>query len=273
VLVKLLVVAVLVLALFVAFATRYRLGTRRYWTLRGLIAHVCATLRFPIPTESFAALDAVTLPGALPGGRGARVSFHERHVIIAVRADEHASVALSVSEARLLDRLKRFVRASSSVSVGHRAFDERFQVEAADPATTRKRIGTDERRAIESLFDRAHVRRLSLGEGRLVAEADARALEVADYPFVCDRLDAIARAFDRGALAVRVLGGERRAQRDAHGALRCAYCHANVTGDEPDLVACDTCATAVHAACWEEHGGCPIWGCRGQRERARTSTS
>lgn len=57
-------------------------------------------------------------------------------------------------------------------------------------------------------------------------------------------------------------------------AVRCPYCH-DALGDagQPE-VACDTCQTLHHGACFEEAGGCTVFGCPGriaspqQRRRA-----
>jgi TM2 domain-containing membrane protein YozV len=42
--------------------------------------------------------------------------------------------------------------------------------------------------------------------------------------------------------------------------LICPYCRTNIgTGDEP--LVCEGCATAHHADCYAENGGCTIFGC------------
>jgi hypothetical protein len=64
---------------------------------------------------------------------------------------------------------------------------------------------------------------------------------------------------------VEVHLGERVAS--AHP--RCAYCHEDLGTDGVEK--CGRCGTALHAACWEELGRCPVLGCegsRGARERA-----
>jgi len=83
----------------------------------------------------------------------------------------------------------------------------------------------------------------------------------------------IARAFDPIGIRVKVLGDrELRALRGAGGEARCSYCHDNVTGVEPDLVACTACSTVLHDACWKDLGRCPVLGCTGSvPERARTA--
>ncbi|MEZ0229225.1 MAG: RING finger protein [Planctomycetota bacterium] len=68
---------------------------------------------------------------------------------------------------------------------------------------------------------------------------------------------------------MKVLGGERLALAGSEGKARCAYCHEDVTGAEPDLVACEHCHTVLHADCYDELGRCPILGCTGTKpERA-----
>ena len=70
-------------------------------------------------------------------------------------------------------------------------------------------------------------------------------------------------------ILVQVLGGERRALRGKGGKARCGYCHDDVTGAEPDLVACDRCSTVLHEGCWTELGRCPVMGCAGRSPERR----
>jgi hypothetical protein len=74
------------------------------------------------------------------------------------------------------------------------------------------------------------------------------------------QLDELARLLEGTGLKVVSLG-ERRASRGESGLPRCAWCHADLDGSEPDLVACERCSTVLHDACWQEQGGCPVMGC------------
>lgn len=72
------------------------------------------------------------------------------------------------------------------------------------------------------------------------------------------------------SVRVRVLDAEHPVACGPEGELRCAYRRDGITGDADDLVACRRCRTALHGACWDEHGGCPMLGCEGdQAERPR----
>jgi hypothetical protein len=86
-----------------------------------------------------------------------------------------------------------------------------------------------------------------------------------------ERAARLARRLQRIPLEVVVLGNRTRlAFPGLSKAARCAYCHADVSGEEPDLVACETCSTIAHEACWDELGRCPVMGCAGRsRERGR----
>jgi len=96
-------------------------------------------------------------------------------------------------------------------------------------------------------------------------------LKHSDYRRLLELMAKAARSVDRVALDVNVLGGERQALSHA-GKPRCAYCHEDVTGEETDLVACSSCSTVLHEACWADNGHCPLLGCTGKTpERARTS--
>jgi hypothetical protein len=126
------------------------------------------------------------------------------------------------------------------------------------------------RSRIMALFERFPVESLVLGRGELVATLPLDALTKADCRKVLDLVVAAAKSVDRGALDVTILGGERRAFLGLGGKPRCGFCHEDLTGEEPDLVACDRCSTVVHDECWGEHGGCPVMGCPGDSpERAR----
>ncbi len=265
------VIANVVAVIFIA-KRRHVLGARRWWTLGGLARSIASTLRAPIPDASFARLEDVRMEFRLRSGRAARVSFdrvHGRRVVrLEVAADEAPS--LTITEAGTVDQVRRFFGLARGVSLGARSFDERFVLGAPDPERVRRAIGPELRHAITGIFEKRPVRNLTFANGRLAIEANVRDIELRDYPNTFDFLDEIARAFDRKPVQVRALGLERRALADQEGRLRCSYCHEHVTGDEPDLVACESCATVLHGACWDEHGGCPIWGCRGERpERAR----
>jgi TM2 domain-containing membrane protein YozV len=41
----------------------------------------------------------------------------------------------------------------------------------------------------------------------------------------------------------------------------CPYCRAAIEQDDPQLVVCPGCGTPHHADCFEENGGCTIFGC------------
>jgi hypothetical protein len=113
-------------------------------------------------------------------------------------------------------------------------------------------------------FDRFSVERVDLHDGKLVAEVRFLFVAPVFYGEILEVLRRAAALFDRAPLRVRILGGERRAL-CAGGKARCAYCHADVSGDEPDLVACELCATVLHASCWDELERCPVLGCAGTR--------
>jgi hypothetical protein len=127
------------------------------------------------------------------------------------------------------------------------------------------------RDAIDALFERFPVTSLELKGGELRAEIPfARFRSGEGARSLLELLGTVAGELDRIPLDVHVLGGERRALRSRSGHARCAYCHADVTGAEPDLVACGLCSTVLHAGCWEELGRCPVLGCEGKSpERAQ----
>ena len=59
-------------------------------------------------------------------------------------------------------------------------------------------------------------------------------------------------------------------------ASHCPYCHEGFAETEdPARLSCATCQVVHHTACWEDHGGCSVYGCRAlapsPRRRARVA--
>lgn len=205
--------------------------------------------------------------------RRTRVSF--------VTTGARPLVRLAVSTARdvprlhvrvenALLRLRRDLGAATDLQTGDRAFDERFFLEADDRARGRKALGKELRQKIDEAFARPGIERLVLQPGELLIEADPHELAPGEWKGLLLHLERAAALIERKPVRVRVLGGERDVVVDPEGKTRCAYCRDGITGEEDDLVACDRCRTVLHAACWEEHGSCPMLGCEGEApERAR----
>ncbi|MCO5165980.1 MAG: hypothetical protein M9894_06385 [Planctomycetes bacterium] len=83
------------------------------------------------------------------------------------------------------------------------------------------------------------------------------------------------KRFKRGVWSVeaRVRAAELEAApqvttRPVEVAVNCPFCKAEVA-DDAAVVACDGCGTAHHAGCYEEQGGCAVYGCRSTTARAR----
>jgi hypothetical protein len=188
---------------------------------------------------------------------------------LAVAADD--APALVVTREDWSTWIAKLIHLKREVEVGVPAFDEKFLLETTD----RRAIDwlmhrADFREQIEEVFRVEAVRSLTLGAGSLAVTADTHLLSDHQCRALLRNLVAIARAFERVNVDVRVLGGERRALRGSSAHARCGYCHEDVTGEEPDLVACDRCSTIAHAECWTELGRCPVIGCAGRSpERAR----
>jgi hypothetical protein len=152
---------------------------------------------------------------------------------------------------------------------GDRSFDGAFAVELPGEKTVAVGLLLDVREAIEAVFRFPAVDRIEVQEGALAVVGSVADLAVEDCARLLDLLARIAPALDRVSLNVRVLGGLKKALA-LSGSPRCAYCHGDVTGFEPDLVACASCSTVLHEGCWAELGRCPVLGCTGASpERAR----
>jgi hypothetical protein len=218
---------------------------------------------------------AAQFRGKLASGREAFVSYedhphqeNECAVRLAVSADPAATV--EITKETLLQKLGDLLGLTRDLQVGSPAFDAEFRVHASDAELARKAVGRGFKTCVEKAFLEFPVIRISLEGGKLTAIADDPTLPTTRYRALLELLDVAAATFDRVPLVVRVLGGERRAFKDAEGKARCAYCHDEVSGEEPDLTACVGCKTVLHDGCWQDLGRCPTLGCSSRgHERSR----
>lgn len=251
-----------------------RAGGRRARLHRRLGGFLRAARRI---LETRAASDKLTdlsYMGALPSGRRARVTFDVGPLGTTLRAavsTTREAPPLSVRLEGALDVLQKRLGRREDVVTGDWLFDERFYLESSAPVEGRRALrAQDLRLAITEAFARFGAKRLALRPGELVVEADLGACPPAEWKALLVHLDRAATLVETRPMQVRVLDGERAAACDAAGHVRCAYCRDGLTGDEDDLVACERCRTALHGACWDEHGGCPMLGCDGDKaERGR----
>jgi hypothetical protein len=56
--------------------------------------------------------------------------------------------------------------------------------------------------------------------------------------------------------------------RETAAARLCPFCKSTVGADAP-VVECAACGTAHHAGCYEEQGGCAVYGCESKTAKAR----
>jgi hypothetical protein len=244
-----------------------KLGERRRRRLPDLVATVGSITGL---LNDHVAGSHASLFGALASGRAARVQFGRDARRIDLRVDtQGARDLLTVTKKTLVTRVGEALGVKEKTRVGAAGFDGRFLIESADPDDARRFFKQAWLRlAVERVFELG-ASELRFVNGGIEATAPGRALEPSRYRKMLDALEDVARALERKRVSVRVLGGERHAFVDDSGKTRCPYCHGGLTGDEPDLVACEKCTTVLHAGCWEEHGGCPLLGCTGRRpERA-----
>ncbi|MBX3471092.1 MAG: hypothetical protein KF878_29850 [Planctomycetes bacterium] len=209
--------------------------------------------------------------GTLEQGRRVQVTFFGAagrvRAAVSVGRD---TPPLRVRLEGVLDRLRKRFKPEDVVT-GDDVFDARFYLESARPDEGAEVLTDDVRRSIKKAFTRFDVDRLELRPGELSVEADVDDCPPDRWQELVELLEEAATLVDIRPARIRVLEGERGLARDAEGRTRCVYCRDGLTGDEDDLVACERCRTALHADCWEQHGGCPVLGCGGQApERART---
>jgi hypothetical protein len=230
-----------------------------------LVGYLLARGRIP-SLRGAASPEAVEVPPGIRAPEGRQFAVHP--------GPGEARVSLSVRGAPAFD-LERESRGGEwrlrpgdhvKVETGDTAFDARFHLEG-------ERIHPQAREALKVLFDEFGVTRIESKTEQLTATAPLSVLgTAARYEELLGLLVKAAVAVERIPIDVRVLGSTRTALVGAKGAARCSFCHGDITGHEPDLVACGSCSTVLHEGCWADLGHCPVLGCRGRHpERARTA--
>jgi hypothetical protein len=264
------------------FGTGFRLGGRRYRKLSELIADVTRITGLPGTGDEdgwFPKLDSVSWRGPLSGGRRAHIYFvtegsgSSQTTYVNFAVDAHEVPQLKVTLETFVTKVSKFFGGSPEIEIGDKPFDDRYLLETDTPQRARAALqrSPELRDAIDRAFGcSSSTPTLEIGGRRVHFRADVSDVSPGNYKILLAALDDIAATFDRAPIKVRALGSERLAVRDRAGKTRCPYCRAGVSGDEETLTACGACRTVLHEACWEEHGGCPILGCRGtERERRR----
>jgi Prokaryotic RING finger family 1 len=212
------------------------------------------------------------LEGALVSGRPAAVRFlpHGEDVAwVELSVAVRGAPELTVTEGNALTKLGQ--QLGWAPGIGDRRFDARFVVKTSEDLPVRKALEAGLKRTVERVF-RYGAEELSFEGSSVTATVRTSRIHPDEYLEMLRLLEQAASLFDRVLLNVRVLGGVRAALVDEKGTLRCAYCHAGLTGDEDALVACERCRTVLHEGCWKENGHCPVLGCSGREpERARVA--
>ena len=228
----------------------------------------------------FPKLENVSFRGKLASGRRATVGFRSvsagsatiTYVQLAVSGDEAPDLTISLENT--FTRIGKFIGTTQEIEVGDKPFDDRYLLKTKDPVRARQALSRNAelRGAIDTLFEYGTTPEVKVSKGSYTFEVQVSSLHPDLYPSVLAVLDRVAAHFDRVKLKVKRLGGDRQALVDASGRTRCPYCRDAIRGDEDTLTACESCSTVLHEECWDQHGGCPIFGCAGQRpgrQRAR----
>ena len=69
--------------------------------------------------------------------------------------------------------------------------------------------------------------------------------------------------------ALTLAGVERRVSLAATSPGHCPYCHQPASFREEAVQRCSACDALHHNACWQEHGGCAVFGCERGPQRDR----
>jgi hypothetical protein len=112
--------------------------------------------------------------------------------------------------------------------------------------------------AVERLMRDHDAWRVAAGKGTVRAELrwDAAAPDPPRLLHALERLDRVALALEEIELPPVESGGR----------LSCPYCRAAI-GDLDAVARCERCATPYHPTCFEENGGCAVYGCLNRSAR------
>ncbi|MBI3723278.1 hypothetical protein HY251_04880 [bacterium] len=251
----------------------HNVGNRSYKTLAALVEDLEPRLGLEgtFPDRRFAGVADVAFDGSLPSGRGAHVRFllEGKLEITRLRVAADDAPRLTITEETILTPLAKWLGIVREIEVGDKRFDDRFLLESRSERIE-KVLRPEVRSLITRAFDEFKLRKLELDNGSLAADLTRMSLDPHEYGDLLALLDEIALAFDRTKIRIHALGTDRFALSGIGGKTRCAYCHEHVTGEEPELVACDRCHTVFHEECWAELGHCGVIGCTGGKpERGR----
>jgi hypothetical protein len=106
--------------------------------------------------------------------------------------------------------------------------------------------------AVERLIRDYQVLRVTAGSGLL--RADVRWERAGTDT---DRVLKVLERLDRIALALEDV---HQPLVESGGLLTCPYCRVGI-GEEAPMARCESCGTPYHPSCFEESGGCAVYGC------------
>jgi hypothetical protein len=124
---------------------------------------------------------------------------------------------------------------------------------AGEITDAQAQLPAEARRAIRHLDEYYALERLEIRDGELIAGRRWPAHQWHDWARALQLLGTLAHALEP----------QRHVElhANAQAQLRCAYCHGDLASDASAIVKCDRCGTALHEACREELGRCPVLGC------------
>jgi hypothetical protein len=169
--------------------------------------------------------------------------------------------SFSVGHVGVLNRLGRWLGVVPDVKTGHEGIDDKFILRGQEGSLKTLFRSRELERAIDALFGGEGVGKVALEGGWLRCER-AQTLDAGSYATVFRALLRIARECERKEVVVKILGEKPRfAWTAGSGTARCPYCRDDVGLDGDDIMACGGCDTVHHSACYDEAGGCTIFGC------------
>ncbi len=173
-----------------------------------------------------------------------------------------------VSHAGALTRFGRWLGLVADVKTGHKEVDDKY-ILAGQEGSLRKLFGSPDLEAgIDALFSNPGITKLVLQDGWLFCETRLGRDTAARFDMIFRALSRIAVQCERLQVVVKILGETPRfAWTAGKGTPHCPYCRDDVGLDNDDVMACSTCNTVHHSACYEEAGGCTIFGCERQAPR------
>ena len=259
-----------VIATFAAAVVLNRIRVRR-WVRRELnrletfAAEIGGRLQSPEPLDLFRS----RVRGGSLEGRKVWVelgSCKPGEFRVRLGVDLDPQLRLKIQVPSLMGRLQRALGSSAFVKTGDPELDGRLLITSDRQVSARRLFvhgGEELLEIVGELLQPGRTEEVVADQGWLYLDCLLPDLDPRYLRWVLNRMVKAARFYERKPIKIRWLQAERFAWTGGGKQSLCPYCREEVAEAQADLVACESCQTLHHEECFDEHGGCTIYGCGG----------